>query len=71
MAFTSMWPASHGTSSAVYPVRMLTTPPGTSEVASTSPSETAGSGLVSLAIATTVLPETTAGASRDTSPSRD
>ena len=65
IAFTSMWPASHGTSSATLPVRMLTTPPGTSDVASTSASDTAGSGARSLAITTAVLPETIAGARRD------
>ncbi len=36
MALTSMWPASTGASSASRPVRMFTTPGGTSEVASTS-----------------------------------
>ena len=40
-----MWPASHGASSARCPVRMLTTPPGTSEVASTSASSIAASGV--------------------------
>ena len=44
MAFTSRWAASTGASSAARPVRTLTTPPGRSEVASTSPSVTAGSG---------------------------
>jgi hypothetical protein len=48
---------------------MLITPPGTSEVASTSASDTAGSGAGPLAIATTVFPETIAGATRLTSPS--
>ena len=66
-----MWLASHGTSSAVRPVRMFTTPPGTSLVASTSASETAGSGERSLAITTAVLPLTIAGATRETSPSSD
>ena len=47
---------------------MFTTPPGTSEVASTSPSETAGSGDGSLARTTVVFPDTMAGASRETRP---
>ena len=42
------------------------TPPGTSLVASASPRVTAGSGRASDARATTVLPETMIGASRDT-----
>ena len=49
----------------------LTTPPGTSEVASTSDSVTAGSGRFSLASTTTVLPVTITGATTDTSPSSD
>ena len=44
MALTSRCAASHGASSAVRPVSTLTTPPGRSEVASTSLSDTAGSG---------------------------
>ena len=44
IAFTSMCPASTGASSAVRPVSTLTTPPGRSEVASTSASVIAGSG---------------------------
>src|SRR5918999_4704976 len=47
---------------------MLTTPPGTSDVASTSPSSTAASGAVSDAITTAALPPTIAGASRETRP---
>ena len=62
-------PASHGASSARWPVRMLTTPPGTSEVASTSASSIAASGCVSEATTTTALPPTIAGASRETRPS--
>src|SRR6185437_13569743 len=53
------------------PVRMLITPPGTSDVARTSESVTAGRGRVSDVTTTAVLPATTTGASRDTSPSRD
>src|SRR5580765_5004092 len=48
---------------------MLTTPPGTSDVASTSPSSTAASGRVSEATTTAVLPPTSTGASRDVRPS--
>src|SRR6478752_6228111 len=69
MALTSMCPASHGASSLLKPVRMFTTPPGRSEVASASASSTAASGLDSDVTATTVLPPTIAGAIRETSPS--
>src|ERR1700721_561366 len=65
-----MCEASQGATSAVRPVSTLITPPGTSEVASTSDSDTAGSGKRSLATATTVLPLTTAGATTETKPSR-
>src|ERR687890_377846 len=54
MALTSICDASHGATSAVRPVSTLTTPPGTSEVASTSDSVTAGNGRCSLASTTTV-----------------
>ena len=50
---------------------MLTTPPGTSLVASTSPSVTAGSGRDSEASTTALLPATSTGARRDTRPRRD
>src|SRR5215467_288263 len=70
IAFTSKWPASTGASSAVRPVRMLTTPPGTSEVASTSDSVMAGNGRPSLATITAALPVTITGATTLTSPSR-
>src|SRR6202162_6557018 len=63
-----MCPASQGASSALKPVRMLTTPPGRSEVASASASSTAASGFDSEATATTVLPATIAGAMGETSP---
>src|SRR5690242_18302163 len=69
IAFTSMCAASTGASSAVRPVRMFTTPGGTSEVASTSASVTAGSGTDSLATTTAVLPVAITGASTLTSPS--
>ena len=69
IAFTSMCEASHGASSARWPVSRLTAPPGTSLVASTSASSIAASGLVSDAIATTALPPTSAGAIRETRPS--
>src|SRR6185295_20130069 len=69
IAFTSMCAASTGASSAVRPVRMFTTPGGTSEVASTSASVTAGSGTDSLATTTAVLPVAITGASTLTRPS--
>ena len=69
IAFTSMCAASHGASSARWPVRMLTTPPGTSEVASASASSIAASGCCSEATTTAALPPTIAGASLETSPS--
>src|SRR2546422_11282861 len=47
---------------------MLTVPPGTSEVASASASSIAASGCRSEAITTAVLPPTSTGASRETSP---
>src|SRR5262249_32535084 len=62
IAFPSMCAASTGASSASRPVRMFTTPPGTSEVASTSASVTAGSGAGSLATTTAVLPVAITGA---------
>jgi hypothetical protein len=70
MALTSWWEASHGPISDAEPVRRLTTPPGTSEVAITSPSVTAGRGRSYDETATTVLPETIAGAITLVSPSR-
>ena len=66
-----MCEASHGATSAVRPVSTLTTPPGTSDVASTSLRVTAGSGRCSLASTTTVLPLTIAGAMTETSPSSE
>ena len=54
----------------MYPVSRLTTPPGRSDVASTSVSDTAGSGRSCEATTTAVLPVVTTGASTDTSPSR-
>src|ERR671938_208076 len=48
---------------------MLTTPPGTSEVAIASASSTAASGRVSDATATTAFPPTSGGITRETSPS--
>ena len=70
MALTSMCEASHGAISAVRPVSTFTTPPGTSEVASTSVSVTAGRGRASDAITTAALPDTMIGARRLTRPSR-
>src|SRR5215813_2977672 len=70
IAFTSMCAASTGASSAARPVRTLTTPAGTSEVASTSARVTAGSGAGPLATTTVVLPVAITGATTLTSPSR-
>src|SRR5215211_2221944 len=47
---------------------MLTTPPGTSDVARTSDRVMAGSGRVSDVSTTTAFPATSAGATRDTNP---
>src|SRR5690606_4191098 len=68
-ALTSMCEASQGASSAWCPVRMLTTPPGRSDVASTSARVIAGSGVRSAATTTQVLPVTITGATTETSPS--
>src|SRR6478609_6284979 len=70
-ALTSWCEASVGARSAVRPESRLTTPPGTSEVASTSPSDSAGSGARSAAATTTVLPVAIAGATTDTRPSSE
>src|SRR6266566_3295076 len=70
IAFTSIWAARTGASSAVRPVSTFTTPGGTSAVAITSVSVTAGNGRGSLATTTAVLPVTMTGASTLTSPSR-
>ena len=69
IAFTSMWLASQGASSARWPVSRLTTPPGTSLVAIASASSIAASGCVSDASATTALPPVSTGAIRETRPS--
>src|SRR3954451_2042972 len=71
IASTSACAASTGTSSRRRPVSMLTTPPGTSDVARTSDSVTAGSGRDSDASTTAALPDTTTGASRLTRPSSE
>src|SRR5216683_4152071 len=70
IAFTSMCAASTGASSAVRPVSTLTTPAGTSDVASTSDMMTAGSDPDPLATTTAVLPVAITGASTLTRPSR-
>src|SRR5438132_1059414 len=67
-ALTSMCAASHGASSPRWPVRMLTAPPGTSEVASASASSIAASGCFSDASATTAFPPVSAGVTRVTRP---
>ena len=63
-----MCEASHGAISACEPVSTLTTPPGRSLVAITSPRVIAVSGCCSLAITTTVLPVTISGATTLTNP---
>src|SRR5690606_17814608 len=65
---TSACEASQGATSATYPVRMFTTPPGRSLVANTSAQVIAGSGSVSEASTTTVLPLTITGATTLTNP---
>src|SRR5881275_3214901 len=64
-----MCDASTGASSPFRPVSRLTTPPGTSEVASASASSIAASGRDSDATTTAAFPPTTTGARRETSPS--
>jgi hypothetical protein len=66
-----MCEASVGAVSDKAPVRTLTTPPGTSEVASTSLRVTAGSGRRCEVATTTVLPVTITGATTLTRPSSD
>ena len=70
MPLTSMCEASHGAISATEPVSTLTTPPGRSLVAITSPRVIAVSGFSSLAITTTVLPVMMSGATTLTRPRR-
>src|ERR1017187_5340748 len=70
IAFTSICAASTGASSAVRPGSTLNTPAGTSEVASTSDSVTAGSAAPPVATSTAALPVAMTGASTLTRPSR-
>src|SRR6185503_14772311 len=70
-ASTSTCAASTGTSSRLRPVMTLTTPAGTSEVASTSVNVIAGRGRDSEARTTTAFPATSGGASRETRPKSD
>src|SRR6185312_5863605 len=63
--------ASQGASSATEPVSRLSTPPGRSEVASASASDTAGNGRSCAATTTTVLPVAITGATTETKPSSD
>src|SRR3954471_22290217 len=65
-----MWEASVAAVRSSEPVRMLTTPAGTSEVASTSAKVTAASGRSADDATTTVLPLMITGATTLTSPSR-
>ncbi len=64
-----MWDDSHGASSAALPVSRFTTPPGRSEVASTSARVIDGSGARSEATTTQVLPVTITGAITEIRPS--
>ena len=68
IALTSMCDASQGAVSPTRPVSTFTTPPGTSEVASTSLSVIAGSGRSADDATITVLPVTITGASTETRP---
>ncbi len=70
MALTSRWLASHGASSAVKPVSTFATPPGRSDVASTSASEIAGSGRRSEATITACCRCTAPARATLTKPSR-
>src|SRR4029079_7143861 len=70
IALTSMWEASVGAVETRGPVSRLTTPPGTSEAASTSAKVIAGRGGWGEAATTVVLPVTTTGATTLTRPSR-
>ena len=65
-----MWEANHGASSALFPVKIFTTPAGTSLVAITSARLIAGSGALSLARAMTVFPLAIIGAIPATNPRR-
>src|SRR5262249_7073328 len=69
-ALTSMWPARWGISSWRNPVRMLTTPAGTSPAAHTSPNVMELSGFRSAATVTQVLPPTMIGAIAATTPNK-
>src|SRR6266566_1081347 len=64
IAFTSIWAARTGASSAVRPVSTFTTPGGTSAVAITSVSVTAGNGRGSLATAGAITATTPVGSGR-------
>src|SRR3954471_16557629 len=66
MAFTSMWLATCGATSARSPARMFTTPPGKSLVAMISENVSAGRGLRAEASTTAVLPDKITGATNET-----
>ncbi len=65
-----MWDARWFNNSFLLPVRILTTPPGTSEEFKTSAKEIAVKGLLSEAKTITVLPPTIAGAITETKPNK-
>ena len=69
IALTSMCEASHGASSVRWPVRMLTTPPGSRSSRAPRRARPRRADSASDASATTALPPTSAGAIRETRPS--
>ena len=68
VAFTSMWSAKKGSSSLTFPVIIFTTPPGKSELFSTSANVTAHKGLVLDAKMIQELPPAMMGAINETKP---
>src|SRR6185295_9116235 len=71
MAFTSMCEANWENNSEGLPVRILTTPPGTSDELITSAKPTAHKGFVSEARMTHVFPPAIMGAIAETNPTRE
>ena len=66
-----MWDEKCSNNSDRYPVKILTTPPGTSDVCSTSANVMEHSGLLSDANTTTVFPPAMMGAMIETKPIND
>src|ERR1043166_184119 len=71
MAFTSMWEANWENNSEDLPVRIFTTPPGTSDELITSAKLTAHKGLLSEARTIDVFPPAITGAITETSPIKE